>query len=165
MTLPEPLQGMADRSPLMLVFLRHFGCTFCRETLADIARQKDAIAATGAQVAFVHMSEPSDADRWFEHYDVADMTRISDPQKHLYRLFALEEGSLNQLAHPRVWWPWFRTAVIGGHGAGAAGPHWRQLSGVFIVHQGRVLDCIRHGDSTGRPDYVGFLTRVLNDGS
>ena len=112
MTLPEPLQGMADRAPLMLVFLRHFGCTFCRETLADIARQKDAIAATGAQVAFVHMSEPGDADRWFEHYDVADMTRISDPQKHLYRLFALEEGSLNQLAHPRVWWPWFRTAVM-----------------------------------------------------
>ena len=121
MTLPEPLQGMADRSPLMLVFLRHFGCTFCRETLADIARQKDAIAATGAQVAFVHMSEPGDADRWFEHYDVADMTRISDPQKHLYRLFALEEGSLNQLAHPRVWWPWFRTAVIAGHGGAALG--------------------------------------------
>ena len=79
MNLPEPLQGMADRAPLMLVFLRHFGCTFCRETLADIARQKDAIAATGAEVAFVHMSLPGDADPWFERYDVAEMTRVSDP--------------------------------------------------------------------------------------
>ena len=49
----------------MLVFLRHFGCTFCRETLADVARHRDAIAATGAQVAFVHMSRPAEADRWF----------------------------------------------------------------------------------------------------
>ena len=165
MTLPDPLQGMADRAPLMLVFLRHFGCAFCRETLGDIARQKDAIAATGAQVAFVHMASPGEADRWFEHYNVADVTRVSDPEKRLYRLFELDDGSLSQLAHPRVWWPWFRTAVIGGHGAGAAGPNWRQLTGVFIVHQGRILDSIRHADSTARPDYVRFLTKVLNGGS
>ncbi len=165
MILPEPLHGMAEHAPVMLVFLRHFGCTFCRETLADVARHRDAIAATGAQVAFVHMSPPAEADRWFAEYKVADLPRISDPDKHLYRLFELEEGSLNQLANPRVWWPWFRTAVIEGHGAGAAGPNWRQLTGVFVVHRGKVLDGIRHGDSTARPDYVGFLTRVLNGGS
>ena len=165
MNLPEPLRGMTDRAPLMLVFLRHFGCTFCRETLGDIARQKDAIAATGAQLAFVHMSPPGDADRWFERYEIADVTRISDPEKQLYRLFELEDGSLNQLAHPRVWWPWFRTAVIDGHGAGAAGPNWRQLTGVFVIHRGEILDSIRHEDSTARPDYVGFLTRVFGGGS
>jgi AhpC/TSA antioxidant enzyme len=165
MTLPEPLQGMAERAPLMLVFLRHFGCTFCRETLADVAHDRAAIAETGAQVAFVHMSPPAEADRWFAEYNLTDLTRISDPDKHLYRLFELEEGSLNQLAHPRVWWPWFRTAVIEGHGAGAAGPNWRQLTGVFVVHRGKVLDGIRHEDSTGRPNYVRFLTRVLDEGS
>jgi hypothetical protein len=163
--LPEPLRGMADHAPLMLVFLRHFGCTFCRETLADIARQRGALAATGAQVAFVHMSPPAEADRWFTKYNVADLTRISDPDKNLYRQFDLEEGSLEQLAHPRVWWPWFRTAVIDGHGAGAAGPHWRQLTGVFVVYRGEVLDAIRHQDSTARPDYLKFLTRVLSEGS
>jgi len=51
--------------------------------------------------------------------------------------------------------------VIDGHGAGAAGPNWRQLTGVFVVHRGKVLDSIRHADSTARPDYVRFLTAVL----
>jgi peroxiredoxin len=71
--------------------------------LADVAAAKPAIDATGTQVAFVHMSPPDEADAWFERYGLNDVVRISDPEKSLYRQFGLEEGSLYQLAHPRVW--------------------------------------------------------------
>jgi hypothetical protein len=103
------------------------------------------------------MSRPDEADYWFGHYGVAEMTRISDPDKMLYQQFGLEEGSLWELTHPRVLWPWFRTAILHRHGVGAAGPNWRQLSGVFVIHRGHTLAAIRHRNSAARPDYLALL--------
>jgi hypothetical protein len=125
--------------------------------LATVARHRTAIESAGTRVAFVHMSAPDEADRWFTHYGVSDLTRIADPDKHLYREFGLEQASLGALAHPRVWWPWFRTAILAGHGVGAAGPNWRQLTGVFVVHRGRMLASIRHRNSAAHPDYIAFV--------
>lgn len=122
-----------------------------------MAQRRAAIEAAGTQVAFVHMSAPADADRWFAHYGVADITRVSDPDKHLYRAFGLHDARLRELLHPRVWWPWFRTAVLRGFGIGAAGTNWRQLTGVFVIHRGRVLAAIRHRNSAGRPDFVALV--------
>ena len=130
-----------------------------------MARDRAALESAGTQVAFVHMSTPQEADAWFAQYGVPDIVRISDPGKQLYRAFGLDEARLSSLLHPRVWWPWFRTAVIEGHGAGAAGRNWRQLTGVFLIHRGKVLDCLRHQDSTARPDYVGFVKKVLDGGA
>lgn len=103
------------------------------------------------------MSDPGEADRWFTHYGVPDIARVSDPEKRLYRAFGLEQASLRQLAHPRVWWPWFRTAIVRGFGVGHAGPNWRQLTGVFVVYRGHVLAAIRHRNSAARPDYVALV--------
>ena len=103
------------------------------------------------------MSAEGEADRWFSSYGVADLLRISDPGKALYRQFGLEDATLWQLAHPRVWGPWFRTALMSGHGVGAGGPNWRQLTGVFVIHRGRILASIRHRNSSERPDYVAFV--------
>jgi hypothetical protein len=122
-----------------------------------VARSRAAIEAAGTQVAFVHMSHPDEAARWFSEYGLADIPRVSDPEKHLYRQFGLEEGTLHALAHPRVWWPWFRTAVLRGHGAGMAGPNWRQLTGVFILDRGHLLTAIRHRNSAAHPDYVALV--------
>jgi hypothetical protein len=103
------------------------------------------------------MSAPLDADRWFAHYGVSDIVRVSDPERRLYRAFGLEQATLRELAHPGVWWPWFRTAVLKGRGAGLAGPNWRQLTGVFVIHRGHVLAALRHRNSAARPDYVALV--------
>lgn len=108
-------------------------------------------------MAFVHMSEAAEADRWFADYGVADIVRVSDQDKRLYRMFGLEQGTLVQLAHPRVWWRWLQSAVLERHGVGLAGPNWRQLTGVFVVHRGHVLAAIRHRNSAARPDYVALV--------
>jgi hypothetical protein len=122
-----------------------------------VARHRAAIESTGTQVAFVHMSTPEEADRWFTRYGVADLARVSDPEKHLYRTFGLDQTTLGELAHPRVWWPWFRTAILGRHGAGLAGPNWRQLTGVFVVQRGHILAALRHRNTIERPDFVALV--------
>ena len=111
------------------------------------------------------MSSDDDADRWFSTYGVSDLLRVSDPGKALYRQFGLEDATLWQLSHPRVWVPWFRTAILRSHGVGAAGPNWRQLTGVFLIHRGRILASIRHPNSAQRPDYTAFVRRVSSVGT
>ena len=111
------------------------------------------------------MSAEREADHWFAAYGVSDLLRISDPGKGLYRQFGLQDARLRELAHPRVWAPWFRTAILKGHGVGSAGPNWRQLTGVFVIHQGRILAGIRHRNSSERPDYTSFVQRLALDGT
>ena len=111
------------------------------------------------------MSAEGEADHWFSKYGVSDVLRISDPGKDLYRQFGLEDATLRALAHPRVWGPWFRTAILQGHGAGSAGPNWRQLTGVFVIHQGRILAGIRHRNSSERADYASFVQRLTVAGA
>jgi hypothetical protein len=105
------------------------------------------------------MSTDEEAASWFDQHGVPDLVRISDPERTLYRQFGLDEGSLSQLAHPRVWLPWFKTAIVDGRGVGMAGPNWRQLSGVFVIRSGQILAESRHRNSAARPDYLA-LTRA-----
>jgi hypothetical protein len=122
-----------------------------------VAARRLALEAAGTQLAFVHMASDEEADYWFSRYGVPDVPRVSDPDKRLYRTFGLEQATLRELAHPRVWWPWFQTAIMSGFGAGFAGPNWRQLTGVFVVHQGHLLAAIRHRNSSDRPDYLALV--------
>ena len=125
-----------------------------------MARLRSALSAQGTQVAFVHMQPPAEATEWFERYGMGDVPRFSDPEHRLYRAFELGEGSLFALAHPRVWGRWVRTAL--GRGAGLQGPHWRQLTGMFLVDGERVLAEIRHKNSAARPDYLSFVQQGLS---
>lgn len=122
-----------------------------------MAHRRGAIETAGAQIAFVHMSPPDEADHWFRRYGVDNIVRVSDPERSLYQAFALEQAPLADLIHPRVWWPWLKTAVVSGYGFGPAGPNWRQLTGVFVVHRGHVLSANRHRNSAGRPDLVALV--------
>ncbi len=105
------------------------------------------------------MQSPAEADEWFAKFGLSAVPRFSDPDHHLYKAFDLQEGSLFELAHPRVWSRWLRTAF--GRGAGYQGKHWRQLTGVFLVDRDRVLGEIRHRNSAARPDYLAFVQRSL----
>jgi hypothetical protein len=111
------------------------------------------------------MSSAADADQWFAGYGVTDIVRVSDLDKALYRQFGLDQATFAALAHPRVWWPWFRTAVLHAHGVGRAGANWRQLTGAFVIHRGTILGAVRHRNSAARPDYLAMVTAATSSSS
>ena len=106
------------------------------------------------------MQPADEADRWFAQYGLGDVPRFSDPDHHLYRAFDLQDGRLIELAHPRVWTRWIRTAF--SRGAGMQGRHWRQLTGVFVVNGSEILSEIRHRNSAARPDYLALVQQALS---
>lgn len=147
------LAELSAQGPQLVVFLRHLGCTFCREALDDLRRQRAEIEAGGAALVVVHLSQESDAAPMLERYDLADVARISDPTGELYRAFGLVRGGVRQLFGWQVWWRGFRAALMAGHGVGRLMGDGLQMPGVFLVQDGEVRQAFRHASAADRPDY------------
>jgi len=150
---------LSVESPVLVVFLRHTGCVFCREALADLSRQRAMIEGTGARLALVHMSEPLSATLRFERYSLGDVHRYSDPERVLYRAFGLDRGSLQQLFGAWVWWRALVAAVQGGHWFGRLEGDVYQMPGVFLLNHGRIMAEHRSASAADRPDYVDIAQR------
>jgi hypothetical protein len=152
----SPLRELPDAQPALVVLLRSFGCTFCREAMADVAAVKPAITGTGATIAFVHAASPAEAAPWFAKYGLDDVIQISDPERAHYRAFGLGRTGVQALVDPKVWARGAASAL--SHGFGGQTPEeMRQLPGVFLVQHGRILAEYRHSSPADRPDYLALV--------
>jgi hypothetical protein len=130
--------------------------------MADVAAVKQTLLADGAQIAFVHGGSPHEAAPWFAKYGLDDVTKVSDPELAHYRAFGLGRTSVQSLIDPRVWTRGAVCALSHGFGAQTAAM-MRQLPGVFVIRDGRILTEFRHSSPADRPDYVA-LARSANPG-
>lgn len=137
-----------------LVFLRHFGCTFCREALADLALIDERLRAAGTRLVLVHMSSDAEAQQMFARYGLQDAVGISDPDRVLYRAFALRRGTPTQLFGWSVWKRGWEAGVKQGHGVGWLRGDAAQMPGAFVVSRGHVVAQFVHETAADRPDYV-----------
>lgn len=152
------LAELTHELPIIFIFLRHLGCTFCRETLSEVARQRKAIELEGSAIALVHMSPPEEADFIFEKYGLKDIIHISDPDQGLYREFQLMRGKWYRLLGLKVWVRGFIAGFLKGHGLGPSMGDVAQMPGVFLVHRGEVILHYRHKSPADRPNYVEIAT-------
>ena len=148
------LEDLSRDSAVLVLFLRHAGCTFCREALADIARQRADIENAGTRIVLVHMSTDGAARAFAADHRLDDLGRIADPDRRLYRAFGLRRGSFLQLLGPRVWWRGLRAGVLERHGVGAVQGDGFQMPGLFLLRDGRIVAAVRHRTAADRPDYA-----------
>lgn len=144
----------SEAARVLVVFLRHAGCTFCREALAELRDRRAALSSAGARLALVHMGDDQSAAEFFAGYGLDDVPRFSDPQCRLYRSFGLRRGSILQLFGPFVWWRGIVAGLLGGHGVGSLAGDGFQMPGAFVVHRGRIVKEFRHRTAADRPDYA-----------
>lgn len=154
------LQEMSERTPTMMVFLRHFGCTFCREALDDLADQRDQIELLGARIVLVHMEEQEKAQCLLNKMGLSDVPHISDPENILYKKFQLRRGGLNQIFGPKVWWRGLLAGFFKGHGVGKESGDIFQMPGVFLLSKGRVIRKYIHKSAADRPDYGQLVNGI-----
>lgn len=134
----EVLGDLGGHKKLLLVFVRHFGCTFCRENVDEISKMKDKISELNLEPVFVHMSDPTYAEEFFGQYFDQKISFISDPNLSLYKAFGLKRGSLLQLYGIKTWLRGFYAGIVKGHGLGSSEGDVMQLGGYFIYHNGQV---------------------------
>jgi hypothetical protein len=144
----------AGRMALVLL-IRHSGCTFCREALADVARIRQQLDERGVRLAVVHMSTAATAEELLARYGLADADHFSDPERRIYGAFALSRAAWWQLFGPRVWGRGL--AAILRHGQGKIDGDGFQMPGAFVVRDGRLVAEFRHKTAADRPDYLGLV--------
>jgi hypothetical protein len=148
----KSLLTLGQESPLLVTFLRHQGCTFCREALADLSKQRVEIESNGTKLALVHMSNDSDIAPLIEHYRLSDIARISDPTCALYQAFSLPRGSIANLFGPQVMARAI-PALVAGNGFGPINGDGYQMPGVFLIRDGEIVSAYRHQTAADRPEY------------
>lgn len=137
--------------PTLVIFLRHFGCIFCRELVADVRRAAEAVPDY-PPVVFVYQGTPSEGEAFFADL-WPDARAVADAEQQLYRLFGLARGSAAQMFGARVWACGVRAALKGHFIGKPVGDPW-MMPGVFVVHGEQVLwqhDFVHAGDHPNIP--------------
>jgi hypothetical protein len=149
---------------VLLVFLRFFGCTFCREAISDIAAIQSKLESYAVKLVFVHMArDPETPDTFFSRYQLSDVHHVTDQTSYFYAQFGLVKASQGQLMGFRNWVRGFQSAVIEGHGFtkpdDALGDVF-QMPGVFVLRNGKVINQFIHRMPYDRPDYLSLVQSV-----
>jgi peroxiredoxin len=150
----DSLFELSEKQPIMLVFLRHFGCTFCREMLSEISKNRQYIEDRGVKIVFVHQLSVHEAHHTFEKFDLSDVSSVSDPELMLYKGFYLRRGKLSQIFGLKdIKNLLFRANVLKLGIASFKDEDPFQMPGVFIVKNGEVIQKFIH---TSVSDIVPF---------
>ena len=158
----DRLVELAENGPILLVFLRHAGCTFCREALSDIARERRAIERTGTRVVLVHMADSAAIEEQLANYGLRGVDRICDSEQTLYKAFGLKRGKLRQLFGPKVVWRGLKAGLMEGHGVGRPSADSSQMPGLFLLRNSTIIRRFRHRTAADRPDYAGICAELAN---
>ncbi len=151
------LGEMNENNQVMLVFLRHFGCPFCKESLIELAAHRKELESRGISIVLVYMIEPEAANAYLNEYGLADLAQVSDPEEIFYKSFRLRRGSFVQLFGLKVWLRWielgFKKKLFNTSPAGNVA----QMPGIFLVEEGKVIKQYVHKSIADAPDYRFFL--------
>jgi len=152
------LYDLSMKHPLMVVFLRHFGCIFCKEALKDLSKKKAQLEMKGINLVFVHMSDHETAQEYFSNYDLNSFYSVSDPECKVYEDFGLVKGSFGQL--------FGLTVMIRGIQANMDGNAFSlkhigdgfQMPGIFLINQGSIEESFIHNRVSDKPDYEDLIS-------
>lgn len=131
-----PLRSQLASGDTLLVFLRHFGCMFCRETVSELRACSEADPAY-PRVLFFFMGSPREGRGFMQRY-WPTARAVSDPEKRFYAAFGIERGSLMQMFGPAVWRARRRAEASGHENGERVGDIW-MLPGVFLVRDDLIL--------------------------
>jgi hypothetical protein len=122
----------------------------------EIRKKRSEIAATGTQLAFVHMGTEVQAQKFFSKFALNGEPRVSDPRQTLYKTFSLRRGTFSQLFGLKVWKRGLRDRIMLTYGLGRVIGDSFQLPGIFLVHHSEVVKSFRHDSVADEVDYLAM---------
>ena len=151
--MPGSLRDQLGDATTLIVFLRYFGCGFCREMIAD----QESVAGF-PPVLFFFQGSPMEGRAFLRRY-WPSARAVSDPELHFYEAFGVRRGRLRELFGPGVWSA-RRRAIEAGHRNGdRSGDLWR-MPGVFLVRGDAVLWAHEFEHVGDLPDFASIPERA-----
>jgi peroxiredoxin len=149
----QNLLQISNDKPVLVVFLRHFGCQFCRQAMDELSQKRKDLTEIGTELIFVHMACNEDAESYFKKFNLEGIEHISDPNCRYYAAFGLVKGSFTQLFGLQTWIRGFSATSKYGNEMGKHLGDNFQMPGAFMIFQGEIKDQHIHKIASDRPDY------------
>jgi hypothetical protein len=143
--------------PTALVFLRHFGCMFCREMVRDLRRLTEGTPGF-PPVLFFYQGTVEEGQVFFgQHWPQA--RAVSDAPKVFYTAMGLRRATFNQMFGIQVWTCRMRAMSKGNFIGKAVGDPWI-MPGVFLVQGPEVIWSHQFKHQGDHPDWSKIPDRV-----
>ena len=153
------LLELVDESAVLLIFLRHFACAFCAQTIDRVSQIQEQIAARRVRPVFAHLGSPERAKPYFDYYHLSDVERISNPDASLYQHPVFDLARMNPYLHllvPKVWKGWLGGAMR-KYGIGMIKEDGHQMPGVFFLKDRRIANAFRYRTIADEPDSLKLI--------
>ena len=145
---------------LIVAFMRHFGCAFCREHLIDLGKVYDQIEAAGGDVVAVFQYRAESTRNFCRHRGLP-FDCLGDPERDAYREIELGHGERREYFGVKIVKGWVRAAARGVTIGSPQGGDVAQRPGSFVVdRQGRVAYAHYNRDATDNAPVPELLDAV-----
>ena len=132
--------------PVVLVFLRHFGCIHCREHAAQLGARYDEIKALGADLVAVGTGKERYAAAFVKDEQIPYLVLVDDDARAA-QAASVHKSSFIGLFHPKTWGATVETWKR-GHRIHKAGARVTQMGATFVLGPGETVR-YAHIDSDG----------------
>lgn len=157
---PTRISSLWAARPLVLVFIRHLGCPFCRAHVAEIRAEYSQFEAADCEMAVVAMGDVA-AIAAFRKDLSLPFRMLADPEQRAYRVFELPRGGVNAIAGPRVWWAGLKATLKFGGGKVVGDP--MQLPGSFVIDQQGIIRLAHHSSNSAEWASNDELLRAVRE--
>jgi hypothetical protein len=154
----KTLLEVAQQQPVLLVALRHLGCTFCREMVDDVLNLEKSFPEQ-TLIVFMTTGNPSDTRTFFDLKSdgftdniSTNMTWTTDPERILYRQLDLKRGTFGQIFGLKSWIRVLSTDVFKKYGLGPLQGDGFQMPGLFWIENGAVKSSWKAESASDRVD-------------
>jgi peroxiredoxin len=155
-----PLSRYWARQPVVLVFLRHLGCVFCREQVARLKADYAGFRVAGAEVICVAQGNAHVGKAFTILLDLPFPILMCGDDVGLFRRYGLVRGTFWQLFGLPSILGGIR-AVLAGNKQGRLAGDGFQMPGVFIVDQGGIVRYVhRHKNAADNPQNRELLAAL-----
>jgi hypothetical protein len=147
---PGTLRDQLDEDVTLLVFLRQFGCMFCREMVSElrIAAEESEVFPS---VLFLSQGNATEGRAFLRRY-WPGARAIADPRLELYDVMGIRRGGLMDALGPRVFAARSRARDKGFENGPISGDIWR-MPGLIAVRQEKIVWSHRAAHAADHPDF------------
>ncbi|MDR3709012.1 MAG: peroxiredoxin-like family protein [Capsulimonadaceae bacterium] len=137
-----------QRSPVILVFLRNYGCTFCKEQVLELRNNFGKIKRSGAQVVCIAKGTHQLARAFQILFDLPFDILVCGDDASVFRAYGLSSIGLTEIFRWRVWKRLFLCALNGiyNNPFGVQPGRMERTGGFLIDTNGKILFAHRAED-------------------
>lgn len=130
---------LSAEGPILVLLLRHLGCTFCRATLSNLSENISSLRTQYRAVLVVTMSPLEEMLPLRERNELPGVLLVSDPERLWYRALSIPVGSFRQTLGWRVLARGLFSGLLFRYGIGTVHADPFQLPGSAVIERRQIL--------------------------